>query len=316
MPPVDTPVDPKPPIVVTGAPRTGTTFLGTMLALNRDVSYIYEPTSVLYGMRDVPLPMLYVRRGSHDEDLAERMFADLLRGRGKFRQPDQPAASLLRRTARRLLGSKVSLRYHRDALNPLRRRWLIKDPWAGFASEWLHQRYSAPTVVIVRHPIPTVTSYQRLAWRFPLADLARMDELMADHLRPILGDLDTEALDPYENGAIMWRCYYKTLGTFLDRNPGMIAVRHEDLSAHPVPVLRDLYERLGMRFDARVERLVGEHTRAGNPGEATGDRVHLLRRDSQAVATQWRGTMDPAVRDRIRARTEPESSRWYSDDDW
>jgi hypothetical protein len=306
----------KPPILVTGAPRTGTTFLGTMLSLNRDVNYIYEPTSLLYGLRDVPAPMLYVRAGSRGEASAKKMIDDLLRGRGRFRQPEDPNAPLLRRTARRVLGSKVSLRYHRDALNPFRRRWLIKDPWAGFAAEWLHRTYGMPTVVIVRHPIPTVTSYRRLAWRFPLAEMARMDELMADHLEPVLGGLDTESLDDDENGAVMWRCYYRTLSTFLDRNPGMIAVRHEDLSAEPVPVLRELYDRLGMSFDERVERLVHEHTRAGNQGLATGSQVHQLRRDSSAIATEWRGKVSAEVAARIRARVEPEASRWYSDTDW
>lgn len=306
----------KPPILVTGAPRTGTTFLGTMLSLNRDVKYIYEPTSLIYGLRDVPAPMLYVRSGSSGEAAAKRMIDDLLRGRGKFRQPQDPNAALLRRTARRVLGSKVSLRYHRDALNPLRRRWLIKDPWAGFAAEWLHRTYSMPTVVIVRHPVPVVTSYQRLSWRFPLAEMARMDELMADHLRPILGGLDTDALDDEQNGAVMWRCYYNALSTFLDRNPAMIAVRHEDLSAEPVTVLRELYGRLGMVFDERVERLVHEHTRAGNQGLATGSQVHQLRRDSSAIATEWRAKVDAATRDKIHALVEPEASRWYSDVDW
>jgi hypothetical protein len=308
--------DEKPPIVVTGAPRTGTTFLGTMLSLNRDVTYIYEPTSLRYGMRDVPAPMLYVRKGSRVEPTAIRMFDELFRGRGRFRHPDAPGTPLLRRTARRMLGSKVSLRYHRDALNPLRKRWLVKDPWAGFASEWLHQHYSAPTVVIVRHPVPTVISYQRLDWQFPLDEMQQMDELMADHLQPILGELDVTTLDPYENGAVMWRCYYTALATFLDRNPGMIAVRHEDLSARPVEVLRGLYERLGLTFDTRVERLVNEHTRAGNPGTATGETIHQLRRDSSAIATEWRAKVDPAIAARIRARVEPVAGRWYPDDEW
>lgn len=305
-----------PPILVTGAPRTGTTFLGTMLSLSRGVSYIHEPTSSIYGLHDVREPMLYVRGGSRGEARAKRMIDDLLRGQGTFRRPRDPEAPLLRRVAWRFMGSRVSARYHRDVLNPFRRRWLIKDPWAGYVAEWLHRTYSAPTVVIVRHPVPTVTSYQRLGWRFPLAELKLMDELMADHLQPILGDLDTDSLDDYENGAVMWRCYYRALSTFLDRNPGMIAVRHEDLSADPVTVLRDLYGRLGLGFDDRVERLVREHTRVGNRVAASGQRVHELRRDSFAVATQWRGGADPAVRDRIRARVEPEASRFYAADEW
>jgi hypothetical protein len=310
--------DRKPPILVTGAPRSGTTFLGTMLSLNRDVAFIYEPMSRVYGLRDVPAPLLYVRAGSSYEPTAERMTRALLAGRGQFRKPpaDTRAASRLRGIARRALGTEVSLRYRRDALNPLRRRWLVKDPWAAMSSEWLHRQMGMQTVVLVRHPVPVICSYRRLGWDMRIQELMSIDELMADHLGPLVAGIDVDALDPVENAALVWRAYYYVLNRYLDRNPDMIAVRHEDLSAAPMDVLHTLYGELHLDFDERVRARVAEHTGSGNQVSTPGATLHELRRDSAAVATQWREDIDPAERDKIRRWVEPEVSRWYSDEDW
>ena len=303
-------------ILVTGAPRSGTTFLGTVLSLNRDVAYIYEPMSRIYGLRDVPDPLLYVRAGSSYEPTAEKMVTDLLNGRGQFRKPDGQSASAVRGIARRLLGTEVSLRYRRDALNPLRRRWLLKDPWAALSSEWLHRRMGMQTVVLVRHPVPVVRSYRRLGWDMRIQELMSIDELMADHLGPIVDGVDVDSLDPVENAALVWRAYYFVLNRYLDRNPEMIAVRHEDLSARPAEVLESLYRDLGLDFDARVRSRIAAYTGSGNQVATPGATLHELRRDSAAVATHWRNEVDQQQRDAIRRWVEPEASRWYSDQDW
>jgi hypothetical protein len=288
-----------------------------MLALNRDVSYIYEPMSRSHGLRDVPSPLLYVRSGSRNEAVARRMTEELLAGRGSFRRPPPGTASSSPRAfARRLVGSEVSLRYRTQVLNPMRRRWLLKDPWAAFATEWLHREIGTRTVVIVRHPVPTVSSYRRLGWDFQVDELTTMDELMADHLAPMLDGLELPAPDSLESAALVWRIYYYVLGRYIDRNPDMIVLRHEDLCAEPMKVLETLYDKLDLRFDSRVRKQVAAHTVHGNQVEGTATQLHQLQRDSAAVATTWRSKIDPIEQATIRKWTEPESSRWYPDDDW
>jgi hypothetical protein len=306
------------PILVTGAPRSGTTFLGTMLSLNRSVSYIYEPMSRTHGLRDIPSPLLYVRNGSRNEEVARRMTREMLAGRGSFRRPPPAATGLSSPTeiARRMIGSRVSLRYRTQVLNPMRRRWLLKDPWAAFASEWLHREIGTRTVVIVRHPVPTVLSYRRLGWDFQVDELTTMDELMTDHLTQMLDGIDLAALSGVESAALVWRIYYYVLGRYIDRNPDMIVLRHEDLCADPMNVLESLYDKLDLRFDARVRKQVAAYTGQGNLVDGTAGQLHQLQRDSAAVATTWHGKVDPLELATIRTWTEPESARWYGEDDW
>jgi hypothetical protein len=172
------------------------------------------------------------------------------------------------------------------------------------------------TVVLVRHPVPVVRSYQRLGWDMRIQELMSIDELMADHLGPLVEGVDVDALDPVENAALVWRAYYFVLNRYLDRNPEMIAVRHEDLSARPVEVLQALYRDLGLDFDDRVRTRIDAYTGAGNQVTTPGGTLHELRRDSAAVATHWRQEVEPAERDKIRRWVEPEASRWYSDEEW
>jgi len=143
-----------------------------------------------------------------------------------------------------------------------------------------------------------------------------IDELMADHLGPLVDGVDVDALDPVENAALVWRAYYCVLNRYLDRNPEMIAVRHEDLSARPAEVLESLYRDLGLDFDDRVRARIAAYTAAGNRVATPGATLHELRRDSAAVATHWRHEVDQKQRDMIRRWVEPEASRWYTDQDW
>jgi hypothetical protein len=149
-----------------------------------------------------------------------------------------------------------------------------------------------------------------------IQELMSIPELMDDHLGGLLAGVDVDALSPLENAALVWRAYHLVLHRYLDRNPGMIAIRHEDLSVQPVDVLRDLYDRLGLSFDERARRLVAEHTARGNDVRAADGTLHQLHRDSAAVARSWRDEVSPAERDAVRRWTEPEASRWYSDSDW
>lgn len=80
--------------------------------------------------------------------------------------------------------------------------------------------------MIVRHPAATVASYLRLGWRFSPTELQAQPGLMRDHLEPVPGSVDAGALTAVEEGALLWRCYYQVLGTYLDPNPAMTAVRH------------------------------------------------------------------------------------------
>lgn len=306
----------EPPILVTGAPRSGTTIVGQFVAAPRQVASVYEPFNMHIGLRDIPRQFVYVTSGSSAEPAVQAAVDALLAGRGAFRASRLPGddPGPVKRLLRRTLVSRTNVDYQLSARRPGRTRWLLKDPLAGFSAEWLHRSYGANTVVTVRHPAATVASYLRLGWRFSLTELQAQPELMRDHLQPVLATVDAGALTAVEEGALLWRCYYQVLGTYLDRNPGMTAVRHEDLCREPVAVVRALYRQLGLPLDDRIIRRVRAQTGSHNPAAPTTGTVHTLARSSRDLLDSWRTELTMSDAERIKELAYPVAQRWYGTD--
>ena len=76
--------------------------------------------------------------------------------------------------------------------------------------------------------------------------------------------------------------------------------RHEDLSRDAIPEFRDLYRRFSLTWTDETERMVREHSGAGNP-EVTADAASH-RRDSAKATTAWKRRLDPDQIVRVRRR--------------
>ncbi|MHA3702723.1 sulfotransferase [Jatrophihabitans sp. YIM 134969] len=302
-------------MLVTGAPRSGTTFVGGVLATAAGVRFVYEPFNAQIGLTGIPQQFTYVAVGSRWEPVVAPLVEDLLHGRPRFHPStiDAPVSGpkkLLRAT----LGSRTQVHHRVDVLRG-GDRWLLKDPMAALSAEWLHRRFGAPTVVTVRHPAAVVHSYLRLGWTFGLEDLAAQPDLVeAFDLAELVGR--GGGYERVESAARLWAALYTVLGTVTDRNDGVLAVRHEDVSAQPDRWFAKLHAHVGLVYDLRAQRHVQATTGTHKPAAPTDDAVHTLRRDSRADLGRWRRDLEPADAATIRRITEPVAAGWYADDDW
>ena len=306
---------PGPPVLVTGAPRSGTTFVGDVLARAAGVRFVYEPFNFQIGVAGIPQQFTYVTAGTQRERELVPVVERLLAGRARFRSStiDEPT-SFARRVVRRTVGSRTQLQYRLAAARG-GERWLLKDPLAVFASEWLHRRFGAPVVVTVRHPAAVVHSYLRLGWTFGLEDLAAQPDLVADHgLAELVGR--GGGYERVESAARLWASVYTVLGHFLDRNDGFTDVRHEDVSVDPDAEFGRLYRHAGLGWDVRAQRYVRDVTGSHNRAAPDPGRVHTLRRDSRADLGRWRSELDAGDVATVRRITEPVAARWYAADAW
>ena len=79
--------------------------------------------------------------------------------------------------------------------------------------------------------------------------------------------------DGVGQASLLWRVIYGTVAAYRREIDGLEVVRHEDLSADPVPAFQTLYARLGLPFGPGAERAVLAATSAGSGGaDATGIR--------------------------------------------
>jgi hypothetical protein len=114
---------------------------------------------------------------------------------------------------------------------------------------------------------------------------------MHRHLEPYRAEIASKPENIVEQAAIIWKCLYDVLFTYLDNNPNWLVRKHEVLSGNPVVELRGLYEAMGPEWTATVEENVVRYTRSGNPVNVPKDTVHQIRRDSAANVARWKESL-------------------------
>jgi hypothetical protein len=223
---------------VTGAHRSGTTWVGRILASAPSVAYIHEPFHVRHD------PAVCGARFDHWFtyvcDQNETAYAGAIRD------------MLARASTNGQAGAP-----ERSGVRPL-----IKDPIAVFSAAWLAARFQTRNVVMIRHPAAFAASLKAKAWAHPFAHFLEQPLLMSHHLEPFAGEImrfTRQVHDIVDQAALLWRLIYSTVLTYQRRFPDWIFVRHEDLAANPLQGFRSLFDRLDLEYsDATEEAIVAE----------------------------------------------------------
>jgi hypothetical protein len=301
------------PILVTGAHRTGTTWVGKMLAAHPRLAYISEPLNVWHrpGVMSAPVANWYTYiDGENENQYLPALHATLAYRYGLWREIGA------------LRSFKDFLRMGRDLGIFLRgrlhqQRPLIKDPFAVFSAAWFAQRLGCKIVITVRHPAAFASSLKRLGWRFDFQNLLEQPLLLHDWLDEDRAEMEAiPAEDIIGQAALLWRMIYGVVHIVQSSHPEFIIVRHEDLSLDPLVGFRGLYEGLDLEFTPRVEREILNSSSAENPTELSKRKVHSVRLDSRSNLGNWKYRLSQNDIDRIRRKTEETAHFYYSDREW
>lgn len=301
------------PILVTGTHRSGTTWIGKMLAADSSTAYISEPLNVWHR------PGVFRAKVKHwYQYVCEENQGEYLPAFRELLELDYHLWSEIRSIRSR----RDFLRMGRDFAifyNGLMRgqRVLMKDPFAVFSTEWFAKCLNCKVVIAVRHPAAFVSSLKRLNWPFDFQDLLDQPLLMHDFLEPFRGQIESAKTDDIiGQSALLWKLIYHSVHTTLGRNPGFIVVRHEDLSLDPLKGYRQLYETLGLDFTPRVEKIILTSSSSDNPVEPSRQNIYSVKLDSRANVHNWKKRLATEEIKRIRELTEEVSQMFYPDVEW
>jgi hypothetical protein len=243
------------PVLVTGVPRSGTTWLARLLAT--------APGTALAGREPMnPRGRQYALGGTLD-------------GWTRLREPT-PGQERRLRAAYRGLNPFVYSRYGtRQYAAPLPgTRMVVKDPCALLAIAPVSRITDAVPVLVYRHPGAVLASFRRMGWR------PKVDEV-----RALLPGLAPDDADPATELAAFWAAMHRAALDDLSGIPEAVIVSHSELAHSGATGGTSLFAALGLQPS---ERTTKELTKQGSQVAVAAGRLHDFDRAPAAVAEAWR----------------------------
>jgi len=302
-------------ILVTGLHRSGTTWVGRMLAAGGGVAYVGEPLNALHrpGVFAASINHWYTYiRPENERDFVAAFKKTLALDYGFIAE------------LKSLRSLKDFLRMLRDSFAFVKGklkgdRVLLKDPFALFSLEWFAHRLNCTVVVLMRHPAAFVSSLKRLGWQVDFTSLLEQPLLMRDWLEPFrdrMIEMQGRRDDLVGQASLLWRMATYVVSEIQRGHPEFLVVRHEDLSRQPLSEFETLYARLALNFSPRAKERIAGATARRNPAEGSLRAVYATNLDSAANVEIWKTRLEPSEVARIREITGDVASLYYSEEDW
>ena len=230
------------PILVTGAPRSGSTWLGNVLSLAPNVGFVHEPFNqdCSQGLCRADFPHSFV----HVTEANEALYLEPLRDTLAWRfSPRAELRAIPTRSEPRPPRALARLLRDYAYFEQMRRtgaRMIIKDPIALFSADWIARRFGAKVVVLIRHPAAFVASMRAAGFVMHFEAFRRQPSLMEGRLAPFADEIRTAAPHPsssIEANTLLWRILHHHIDLLRTEHPDWIscATRILARSHGPVP---------------------------------------------------------------------------------
>lgn len=298
-------------ILVTGAHRPGSTWVGKMLAASPMVAYIQEPFNVLHDLGLLPVKFenwfQYICKANETEYVTpiQHMLGLNYNAWMHYRQFSSVNALLG--------GVRNSSQFYVYRLQ--NRRPLIKDPIALFSAEWLASKFNMQVLILIRHPAAFVGSLKTKNWSHPFAHFLNQPLLMEQlaQFRPEIEKFAKNEQDIIDQACLLWKLMYATVAGYRQRHPDWLFLRHEDISASPLTAFENIYASLGLSFTAHARQVILSHS-AGEFGNTS--LTSNVYRDSASNIWFWKKRLSAEEIARIKAQVGDWTSLFYDESNW
>lgn len=259
----------KPPILIAGLPRTGTTWLGEVLGATTGTAYYFEPFNLKQLGETRSWWLRYLRASDEEPDFAaycQKCFS------GRQRHP-------------RVM--RFQSRWRRMLPFPTG-RVLIKDVHSVLTLDWIHHHIAPRIVILLRHPFAMAESWHRMnkGEDVPLLDsLLGQRSLVEDYLQPFASHLRSAGKDFWSRTVLYSAACYHVALEQQRRHPEWIVIRHEDFLDDPLPRFRDLCAKLDLPWTAQAEERLKESN------EKDSGKMFVAQRLLENEKDKWRRSL-------------------------
>lgn len=288
------------PILVTGSHRSGTTFVGKILAHSKGVLYLWEPFQAGLKSKNRPGKGVFDYWFEYlDPDREYDRVSTFLRNYAKLHSSDFLNVKS-RRIAEITFQLKIIWKKLFNQAGLIKQRFLLKDPIAFFSAEWLCKHLSSlKVIVMVRNPISFIRSLQSLGWDIDLAEITQQETLMKLLPRKTRYDItrcaDNPDVDIIDKGIAFWNLVYGRALEYRVNKPDWLFIRLEELAENP-SIMGSIFKYCELQLPSSMNRLMDS---------AYHDAQSYLRNFSQR-----NGILSVSERNRIESSTRDTARDW------
>lgn len=303
----------KKPILVTGSHRSGTTWVGRMIAAAPNVAYIHEPFNL-----DIKLSVNPVRFKYWFQHICEDNSDPYGRVIEKILNYKYPLCDNLSKIGTLKGAANLIRKQGRCYLHKINNdRPLLKDPIAFFSAGWLCRRFNMDVVVMIRHPAAFCSSLKIKGWKFDFNNFIHQPILMKKYLSQFEADIHEYARKEkgiIEQGILLWNCIHQTLRAYKDKYPSWLYVRHEDISRNPIPTYRTIFNSLGLDFNQKARAEIMDSSGRHNPSEQQNG--NEFKRNSLENIFNWKKRLSKNEITLIWEKTKHIAPFFYREHEW
>ena len=305
---------------MTGAHRSGTTWLGRCLASHPLVRYIQEPFNPDHADRhlDLGLNVFFA-----DMNVSE--YRDVVAARLRSAIVTKASSYAWRHVQRRGLDIRSVGRYskyfYRAALSPDScERVLIKDPIALLSAGWLHEQFGLKVICVIRHPLAFVGSLRHAGWDFDyIRDLKQQGLIHTRFMNSANGrpyaeqaaTCDSGSLSFIERSCLIWNLLYSAVADYREVYTDWAFPVYEELAMDPVAGIRSLCEFSRLPLSEEVDRYVLRYSMSD--GALDSPDHSYVQRDASRSLLNWRDRLSDSEASMIVDLTRPLVMKLFSE---
>ncbi|MHC5157565.1 MAG: sulfotransferase domain-containing protein [Planctomycetota bacterium] len=251
----------QPPVVILSMPRSGSSWVGEILGLSPSSLYLREPiTQTHLKMVQEGAPSFFEFDTHCLPEGYASAAANAFSGLPLFSRwitlfPKQWA--WLKRKQKRIVIKEI---------NPFMLPWLIRA-------------YQPKIIYLVRHPVATASSFERMGWTGKQFDF----RLSAATLQQIPDYQQFTHSFWAEHGALQ-AFILKEVLKYAHDYENMRLVKYKDICADPLTSFRDLYDFAGLEWNDSVERKIRKHCHP----ECVDTDPYSTHRDTAREVKKWK----------------------------
>jgi len=245
----------KAPVYIVGLPRSGTTWIASVISTALSVKYFHEPFNCSNVFGASRFCMKYLANSGDDFAFA--------------------------RHCRKAFNGQIVTDSIRTMLPPSYRRFprlpgrvVVKDVCSCLAVECVDGLVNPMTILVIRHPCAVAASWHRLSYDIDrhLEAIRIQPHLNEDFLRGFQSVL-TNARSFWQKMGAVWGAVYYVLLEQQKRHSTWQTVLHEVLCQNPVGSFKNLFEELDLTWTAATDTFLDATTKFDNADPYTTQRI-------------------------------------------